>query len=147
MSIPPKANVGETIVFSIATHNTTTGILTDADSAPTYRVYEEETATPITNGTMAKLDDANTTGHYSESLSIAFGTYTYSKTYTIYIEATVNSITGGIAYAFKARTLGFEPVTGDSYMTTAIADNSFITTVKAGNSYITTAIDGDSLIL
>jgi hypothetical protein len=94
--------LGDNLVFSICTHDPDTGVLTDADSAPTYRVYEDETATAILTGELTKLDDGNTTGFYTELIACTAGNgFEAGKTYTVYIEATVDSDTGGIAYAFK----------------------------------------------
>ena len=103
MGCPSAVEIGDNLVFSITTHDPDTGVLTDADSAPSYRVYEDETGTAILNGSMAKLDDANTTGFYTESIACTSGNgFEDGKSYTIYIEATVDSDTGGISYAFKA---------------------------------------------
>jgi hypothetical protein len=101
MGCPSQVVLGKTLKFSICTHDPDTGILTDAGSVPTYRIYEDETATPILTGSMAKLDDANTTGFYTEIIacSVANG-FEHYKTYTIYIEATVDSDKGGISYEF-----------------------------------------------
>ena len=105
MGCPSYVELEDTLVFSITSHDPDTGVLTDADSAPTYRIYEDETATPILNDVMAKLDDANTTGFYTESITCsAANGFEDGKTYTIYIEATVDSDTGGITYGFKATT-------------------------------------------
>jgi len=106
MGCQSEVTVGDNLTFSICTHDPDTGVLTDADSAPTYRVYEDETATPLLTGTMTKLDDANTTGFYTELIActVANG-FENGKTYTIYIAATVDSDTGGICYGFKAATL------------------------------------------
>lgn len=105
MGCPSDCTIGDDLVFSICTHDPDTGVLTDADSAPAYRIYEDETATPILNDSMAKLDDANTTGFYTELINVtAANGFEDGKTYTIYIEATVDSDTGGICYAFKANT-------------------------------------------
>src|SRR3990172_8895183 len=102
MGCPSEVILGDSAVFSICTHDPDTGILTDADSAPSYRVYEDETSTPILTGSMSKLDDANTTGFYTESIDCTAGNgFEDGKTYTVYIEATVDSDTGGIAYGFK----------------------------------------------
>jgi len=57
--------IGQNLVFSICTHDPDTGVLTDADAVPAYRIYEDETAVPILTGNMAKLDDVNTTGFYT----------------------------------------------------------------------------------
>lgn len=105
MGCPSYVELEDTLVFSITSHDPATGILTDADSAPSYRVYEDETSTPILTGSMAKLDDVNTTGFYTESITCsAANGFEDGKTYTIYIEATVDSDTGGITYGFKATT-------------------------------------------
>jgi hypothetical protein len=90
-------NVGDQskLVFAVNTHSASTGAATDATGDPSYRVYEDETGTPILTGTMGKLDDANTTGFYSEELTISSGNgFEAGKTYTIYITATVGSIAG-----------------------------------------------------
>jgi len=104
MGCPAEVFVGDNLVFSITCHDADTGVLTDADAAPAYRVYEDETATAILTGTMAVLDTANTTGFYTElvACTVANG-FEVDKTYTIYIEATVDGDTGGICYAFKAK--------------------------------------------
>lgn len=106
MGCPSEVKIGNNLVFGITTHDpTANGALTDADSAPTYRIYEDETGTAILTGTMAKLDDANTTGFYSELIACTAGNgFEDAKTYTIYIEATVNGNKGGITFSFKART-------------------------------------------
>jgi len=88
--------LGDDFTFGICTHNADTGILTDADSLPAYRVYEEETATPILTGTMSKLDDSNTTGFYTELIACTTANgFEDGKTYVIYITATVAGDTGG----------------------------------------------------
>lgn len=103
MGCPALCAIGDNLVFSVTTHDPDTGVLTDADSAPTYRIYEDETATAILTGSMSKLDDGNTTGFYTELIAAtAANGFEDGKTYTIYIEATVDGDTGGMAYAFKA---------------------------------------------
>ena len=103
MGCQSEVEVGDNLVFSIACHDPDTGVLTDADSAPTYRIYEDETATPILTGTMTKLDDAGTTGFYTELIACTSGAgFENGKTYTIYIEATVDSDKGGICYGVRA---------------------------------------------
>lgn len=103
MGCPSSCEIGENLVFSICTHDPDTGVLTDADAAPTYRVYEDETGTAILSDVMAKLDDGNTTGFYTELIAVTTANgFEAGKTYTIYIEATVDSDKGGICYGFKA---------------------------------------------
>lgn len=102
MGCPSSVVLGNNFVFSICTHDPDTGVLTDADGAPSYRLYEDETATPIATGNLAKLDDANTTGFYTELVAATSANgYEDGKTYTIYIEATVDSDKGGISFSFN----------------------------------------------
>lgn len=103
MGCPTFVIIGNTLKFSICCHDPDTGVLTDADAAPAYRVYEDETATAILTGNMAKLDDASTTGFYTEIITCsAANGFENGKTYTVYIEATVDSDKGGISYEFTA---------------------------------------------
>ena len=102
MGCPAEARLGATLIFTITTHDPDTGVLTDADGDPSYRVYEDETGTAILTGTMSKLDDAATTGFYSENIAVSVANgFENGKTYSVYIEATVDSDTGGMTYGFK----------------------------------------------
>ena len=109
MGCPSYCEIGDDLVFSIACHDPDTGVLTDADAAPAYRVYENEVTTALLTGTMTEMVDAggagNTTGFYTESIAVTVGnSFEAEKTYTVYIEATVDSDKGGICYSFKAKT-------------------------------------------
>ena len=102
MGCPTSVSLQGTLVFSICTHDPTTLVLSDADELPTYRVYEDETGTAILTGTMSKLDDANTTGFYSEQVECtAANGFEAGKTYTVYIQAVVAGDRGGISYGFQ----------------------------------------------
>jgi len=102
MGCQSEVDIGDNLTFSVCTHDPDTGVLTDADGVPAYRVYEDETSTAILTGNMAKLDDANTTGFYSELMNCTAGNgFESGKTYTVYIEATVDSDVGGLALSFK----------------------------------------------
>lgn len=106
MGCPTECVLGDNIVFSICTHDPDTGVLTDANPVPAYRIYEDETGAAILNDNMAKLDDGNTTGFYTELIAATTGNgFEAGKTYTIYIEATVDSDKGGITFAFKVTDL------------------------------------------
>jgi hypothetical protein len=101
MGCPRKTYLGDYIAFGICTHDPTTGLLTNADSLPIYRIYEDEVAFPLLVGTMTQLDESNTTGFYSENVRCdRQNGFDVDKTYTIYIEATVDSDTGGMCYGF-----------------------------------------------
>lgn len=101
MGCPSEVVLEDNLVFSVCTHDPDTAVVTDADAAPTYRVYEDETGTAILTGSMAKLDDANTTGFYTELIACtAANGFETGKTYTIYIEATVGGDTGATSFGF-----------------------------------------------
>lgn len=102
MGCPKSVEIGDNLTFTVTTH-ATTGAATDADSEPTYRVYEAETATPILTGTMAKLDDSNTTGLYAETIACTEANgFEKGKCYTIYISAAVDGTTGTLTFGFTA---------------------------------------------
>jgi hypothetical protein len=94
--------IDDLLTFPCNTHSPTTGAAIDADSVPTYRVYEDETGTAILTGSMAKLDDSNTTGFYSEQLTLsAANGFEKGKCYTIYILATVGGVTGTMHHTLQ----------------------------------------------
>lgn len=94
--------IDDVLTFPANTHSSTTGAATDADAVPAYRVYEDETGTAILNGSMAKLDDANTTGFYSEQITLsAANGFEKGKCYTVYISAAVSSVTGTMNHTFQ----------------------------------------------
>lgn len=94
--------IDDLLTFTVTTHTFATGALTDADGNPAYRVYEDETGTAILTGSMAKLDDANTTGHYSEQITLsAANGFEVGKSYSIYITAAVAGVTGGTTRGFQ----------------------------------------------
>lgn len=90
------------LTFAVNTHTPSTGAATDADSVPSYRVYEDETGTAILTGSMAKLDDANTTGFYSEQITLsAANGFEKGKCYTIHVSAAVGGVTSTMHHAFQ----------------------------------------------
>lgn len=94
--------IDDLLTFPANTHAAATGAATDADAVPAYRVYEDETGTAILTGSMAKLDDANTVGFYSEQITLsAANGFEVGKSYTIYISAAVSGVTGTMSYTFQ----------------------------------------------
>lgn len=94
--------IDDLLTFTCSTHDPTTQAAADADADPSYRVYENETGTPLLTGTMAKLDDANTLGFYSEEITLsAANGFELGKSYTVRIEATVDGITGVTERTFQ----------------------------------------------
>ena len=118
--------LGNNLTFSICTHDADTGVLTAADAAPAYRVYEDETATAILTGNLALLDAVNTTALYSERIACTTTNgFEVRKSYTIYITAVVDGDTGGIAFGFTVENAGPLYVT----LTDALTDTVTITDV------------------
>ena len=138
MGCPTEVYIGEYFTFSVTTHDPDTGVLTDADAVPHYHIYEDEIAVAILGGDMAKLDDANTTGFYTERLACSSANgFDNGKTYTVYIEATVDGDKGGITYAFQAHTPPW--AVAAVAIAAAMAGNTI--TIKRGDS-LSCAITG-----
>ncbi len=113
--------LGGNLTFGICTHDPDAMELSDADAAPIYRVYEDETGVPILTGTMTVLDNPNTLGFYTEQIACTtVNGFEIGKSYTIYIEAVVNGYTGGITYGFTV-----------IYDIVALLSNTSITIVSA----------------
>ena len=94
--------IDDNLTFTVVTTRFDTGAATDADAVPAYRVYEDETATPIVTGNMALLDSTNTAGFYSEQIALsAANGFEKGKSYNIYIAATVNSVAGATTRNFQ----------------------------------------------
>lgn len=94
--------INDYLTFTCNTHTPSTGAVTDADAVATYRIYEDETGTAIDTGSTAKLDDAGTTGFYSERIQLLAATgYEKGKTYTIRVSATVGGIAGAMSHTFQ----------------------------------------------
>lgn len=102
MSFLGRWEINDTLVFPANTHTSATGAAADADSVPSYRIYEDETGTAILTGSMAKLEDANTTGFYSEQITLsAANGFEVGKSYTVYISATVAGVVGTMSHTFQ----------------------------------------------
>ena len=144
MGCPSKVELANNLVFSITTHDPDTGILTDADANPIYWIYEDETVLAILTGTMAKLDDANTTGFYTELIACTTANgFEVGKTYTIYIEATVDSDKGGICFGFNVAAALDEVVEGTITLRQAVRLMLSVLTGKSSGGGSTTVIFRD----
>jgi len=113
------------LTFYANTHTPSTGAAVDADAVPGYRVYENETATPLLTGSMALLDDANTTGFYSEQIAVtAANGFEAGKSYCVRITGVVGAVTGVEVHQFDVTTrdmddLAFPTTAGRSVDVTA----------------------------
>jgi len=102
MSYLGSWKIDDLLTFPANTHRFDTGAGADADAVPDYRVYEDETAGPLLIGSMALLDGANTVGFYSEQVTLsAANGFEKGKSYTIYVVATVNSVTATMSHTFQ----------------------------------------------
>jgi len=117
-------SINDYVTFCVNTHDpTNSGAASDADSVPTYRVYEDETATPIATGSMALLDAGNTVGFYSERIQLtAASGFEAGKSYTIYITATVSSIVGTTQHTLQIGNVDANVADMDAAIATEIAD-------------------------
>lgn len=146
MGCQTEVDIGDNLTFSICTHDPDTGVLTDTDVAPIYRIYEDETATPILTGTMAKLDDAGTTGFYTELIvCTAANGFEDGKSYTIYISATVDSDTGGICYGFRAVYVAAKSAGAVKY-TYTVTDSVTLLPIEGVEVWISTDLAGTNIL-
>jgi hypothetical protein len=141
MGCPSEVNLTENVTFSITTHDPDTGVLTDADAVPNYRIYEDDTATAILTGDMAKLDDSNTTGFYVKKIAATTANgFNAGKNYTVYIEATVDSDKGGMTYGFRVGSSAAGaiswPITINDDSATPIADVDVWVTTDVAGAYV-----------
>ena len=91
---------GATVRFLHQSRNGS-NVPTDADTAPTYRVYELPSETPLTTGTSAAFDASNTDGVYLVSFTAAGGSgYDKGTTYTVRVLETVSSTQHAATYTF-----------------------------------------------
>lgn len=96
--------IDQFVTWCVQTSNPTTGAAADADGGtpPAYRIYEDETGTPILTGSMALLDASNTDGLYSEQIqATAANGFELGKCYTIRCAATVGSVAGATLRHFQ----------------------------------------------
>jgi hypothetical protein len=111
--------LNEVVYFDAITSNPSTGAVSDADSTPTFAVYEEGTDTAIVTGNLTKR--TSLTGDYR-------GTYTASaangfevgKWYSVVAAATVNSISG------KAVVQNFRCVAAETVAGAQVVDVGYV---------------------
>lgn len=84
--------IDEVVHFDVTTHRFDTGAVSDADSAPTFDVFEEATDTPILDDqTMTKR--TSLTGNYRGTFTAsAANGFEAGKWYSVVVSATVNSV-------------------------------------------------------
>jgi hypothetical protein len=145
MSYYGSWKIDDLLTFACNTHSVASGAATDADAVPSYRVYEDETGTPILTGNTALLDSANTAGFYSEQITLsAANGFEKGKSYTIYISATVGGVVGTMHHNFQVEAeVDANAVSniGANVITATAINADAITAAKIA----TGAIDADAL--
>jgi hypothetical protein len=137
MGCPETATLGQNLTFTIQASDTS-GSPVDTDALPTYSAYEDETGTAIATGTMAKLDDAGTTGFYSEELAITSANgYELHKSYAVRVSAAI----GGTAVS---RVFSFRVIT--TALSVSATSGALTTTANFKTYAGITGTDDDSLI-
>lgn len=110
-------NIDDILTFNCNTHRFDTGAATNADSSPQYRVYEDTTSTSIITGTMGLQDSINTVGFYSAQITLSTANgFDKGKQYTVYIYATVNSVTGTTHHTLQIKDDVVDALTVDTYV-------------------------------
>lgn len=141
--------IDDYITFCCNTHNANTGNMADADAVPTYQVYEDETGTPLTlpSSNMAKLDDANTTGFYSERVQLlAANGFEKGKAYTVYIQANVSGVLGTMHHQFQIEAeVDANTVSDKTGFTAAPTAGSIANTSFAANAITAAVIDDNAI--
>lgn len=100
MSCPTQCILGENLTFTVQALDGTNAPA-DATGDVSYNVYEDSTNTAILTGTMAKLDDDNTVGFYSEVIACtAANGFDRFQSYSVRITATVAGVALAKDYSF-----------------------------------------------
>lgn len=130
--------IDDTLTFYLNTITYSTGAATDASSAPTYRVYEDETTTPLLTGTMALLDGSNTAGFYSEQIAVSVANgFEVGKQYAIYLEWAVAAVTHAAHHTLQIEAPATITAVGAPVNTTA-ASATITTGSQSSGTYAST---------
>ena len=107
-------SVGDTLLIPFQTRDGANAA-TDADSVPTYRIYERGGTTAVATGSGAKRDDANTTGYYEAEVTLSSASgFERGKFYTILKSATIggDAVTGYETFFISGGLTSFAAITG-----------------------------------
>lgn len=136
--------IDDLLTFPANTYRYDTGAAADADGTVDYRIYEDETTSPILTGSLALLDGSNTVGFYTERITLsAANGFEKGKCYTIYIVATVNTVvmtqvhTLQIEAEVDTNTVSAGAIASASFAVGAITSTA-IAAAAIGNSQIAT---------
>jgi hypothetical protein len=85
---------------TVQTSSVTTGAATDAESVPTWRMYEDNTITPITTGSFTTLNAL--AGFYVAAITLAAAIgYEKGKSYSLRVAATVGAVIGADVHSLQ----------------------------------------------
>lgn len=85
---------------TVQTSSVTTGAATDAETAPTWRMYEDNTATPVTTGSFSTLNAQ--AGFYVAAITLAAAIgYEKGKSYSLRVAATVGAVIGADVHSLQ----------------------------------------------
>lgn len=94
--------IGETLTTYLQTINPDTGAAWDADTLPSYRIYEDLTGTPIASGAYAFLDAVGTDGFYVAQVPLLTATgFEPGKTYALWTAFTIVGATEAQLVTFR----------------------------------------------
>jgi hypothetical protein len=90
----------DVVAVHVQTSSVTTGAATDGDSVPTWRMYEDATATPVTTGSFATLNAQ--TGFYVAQITLAAAIgYEKGKSYGLRVACTVGAVIGADVHSLQ----------------------------------------------
>jgi len=101
----------EVVTFNCTTRNWLTGQVSNADSAPTIDIYEDNEAAPAANRAGITMTQRTATGCYYASDIINDTDYDVGKWYSVQANATVNGVTDE-AVIFRFRVVAAENTEG-----------------------------------
>jgi hypothetical protein len=108
MACPHQGIIGETLTFTVRSRSAL-GAPVDADSIPTYTVYDGNTDNPISGLTnLSMVKDSDSTGLYYANISVDAIIFGIFKTYIIDIETVIATVSVAKSYTFIA--LGREEI-------------------------------------
>jgi hypothetical protein len=90
----------DVVAVHVQTSSVTTGAATDGDSVPTWRMYEDATATPVTTGSFATLNAQ--AGFYVAQITLAAAIgYEKGKSYGLRVACTVGAVIGADVHSLQ----------------------------------------------
>jgi hypothetical protein len=126
-------NIDDILRVHVQTSSVTTGAAADAESVPSWRVYEDDTITPVTTGSFSTLNAM--TGFYVAAITLAAAIgYESGKTYAVRTAATVAGIIGADVHTFQ---IGAKVAVAPGGITAGSITDGALSASKFGAGFIT----------